>query len=249
MKKMRQVSEAEAIGEFLRNEFYEPDYNHDRDHFESIVLNQDYSNPHENAIRRALLYRRRGHMMRELPSDTQWWQVELDAHDLAQVHVFPRAQWRKISNGSFRIGDVVERIRARNYRDGGDRVITKIQQIRYRLQSDMFTPSTVLLIGTDEHQPLTIFEGNHRLAAAMLVSPEILRTRFRILCGFSPRMTESCWYRTDVPNLWRYLKNRLTHIYDPDADVKRLLTNLPPAYSTKRQMAGAVATEKLREQS
>ena len=247
MRKLRKVTEAEAIGEFLRNEFYEPDYNRDRDQFEAVVLKQDYGNPHENAIRRALLYRRRGHMMRELPSDTEWWQVELDAHDLAQVHVFPRAQWRKISNGSFRIGDVVDRIRQRNYRDGGDRVIAKIQQIRYRLQSDMFTPSTVLLIGVDETQPLTIFEGNHRLAAAMLVSPAMLQSRFHILCGFSPRMTESCWYRTDLPNLWRYFKNRVTHIYDPEADVKKLLEQLPPAYSTPQQLANTVAAEKFSE--
>ena len=35
-----------------------------------------------NAIRRALLFRRRGHMWRELPSDTQWWEVTLEADDL-----------------------------------------------------------------------------------------------------------------------------------------------------------------------
>jgi hypothetical protein len=166
MKKVRPVTEAEAIGEFLRNEFYEREYNVDRDVFEKYVLQPDFSNEQENLVRRALLFRRRGHMWRELPKDTQWWQVEIEPSDLKNIHVFPRAQWRKVSNGSYSIGDVVDRIRQRRYKDGGDQVISKIQQLRYRLQSDNYTPSTVLLIGMDEQSPVTILEGNHRLAAA-----------------------------------------------------------------------------------
>jgi hypothetical protein len=146
---------------------------------------------------------------------------------LDRIHVFPRAQWSKISNGSYCIGDVVSRIRERNYRDGGDRVIAKIQQMRYRLQIDPHSTSTVLLIGQDEQSPVTILEGNHRLSAAMLVGPNVASTRFRVFCGFSPRMTESCWYRTNLPNLWRYAKNRVTHIVDPEADVSRFLHRRP----------------------
>jgi hypothetical protein len=223
MRVVRPVTEAEAIGEFLKNEFYEADYNRDRDDWEQIVLHPDYTNAEENATRRALLFRRRGHMWRELPPDTQWFEVKLGPDDLDKIHVFPRAQWSRISNGSYCIGDVVRRIRERNYRDGGDRVIAKIQQMRYRLQIDPHSTSTVLLIGTDAESPVTILEGNHRLSAAMLVGPEVASTRFHVFCGFSPRMTESCWYRTNVPNLWRYAKHRFTHIVDPEADVRRFL--------------------------
>ena len=77
-------------------------------------MHPDFSDRVENAIRRALLFRRRGHMWRELPPDTEWWQVELGPEDANLIHVFPRAQWRKISNGSFCISDVVERIRELN---------------------------------------------------------------------------------------------------------------------------------------
>jgi len=69
----------------------------------------------------------------------------------------------------------------------------------------------VLLIGTDENSPFTIIEGNHRIAAAMLVSPEVAHSRFRFVCGFSPRMTECCWYQTDVSTLWRYAKNTVAY--------------------------------------
>jgi hypothetical protein len=221
MKRLRAVTEAEAIGEFLKNEFHEPEYNRDRDQFEAYVLRPNYANAEENAIRRALLFRRRGHMWRELPADTQWWLVEIEPHDLKNVHVFPRAQWRKISNGSYSVGDVVDRIRQRSYKDGGNEVIAKIQQLRYRLQAKSYTPSTVLLIGIDSDKPVTILEGNHRFTAAMLVSPTTAHTHFSVLCGFSPRMTECCWYHTNFGNLWRYACHRLANLYDREADVKR----------------------------
>jgi hypothetical protein len=240
MKRLRPVTEAEAIGEFLRNEFYESEYNRDRDVFERFVLSPDYSDQHENEVRRALLFRRRGHMWRELPRDTQWWQVEIEPGDLQNVHVFPRAQWRRISDGSYSIGDVVDRIRQRRYKDGGNRVIAKIQQLRYRIQADNHVPSTVLLIGTDESSNVTILEGNHRFAAAMLVSPMIASTRFTVLCGFSPRMSECCWYRTNLRNLLRYAQHRLANMYDPEADVGRLM---PKPGKVKPALSDALAKD------
>jgi hypothetical protein len=223
MKLLRRVTEHEAIGEFLRNEFYQPEFNADRDLFEPFVLNPDYSNDLHNRIRRALLFRRRGHMWRELPADTQWWQVAIEPSDLKRVRVFPRAQWRKIANGSFYVEDIVERIRNHKYKGAGNQVIAKIQQLRYRLQLENLVTSTVLLIGIDEDNPVTVLEGNHRLSAALLVSPDIALSRFQIFCGFSAQMTQSCWYQTSFSNLWRYLKNRLTHIDDHEADVHAVM--------------------------
>jgi hypothetical protein len=247
MKLLRAVSEAQAVGEFLKNEFYEAEYNRDREQFESLVIHPDYSNATENAVRRALLFRRRGHMWRELPQDTQWWQVEIEPEDLERIRVFPRAQWSKISDGSYCIGDIVRRIRD-GHKGAGNEVTAKIQQMRYRLLHDAVHPSTILLIGVNEELPLTILEGNHRFAAAMLVSPEVAQTRFQMLCGFSPKMAESCWYETNVANLWRYLKNRLTHIVDDEADVARLLQpGGRPAIAATGGLVKAVAGEKLSE--
>ena len=67
--------------------------------------------------------------------------------------------------------------------------------------------SSVILISIDEKTPLTVIEGNHRVTAAALVTPQTLHQRFRFLCGFSPRMAECCWYQTDFASLWRYAKN------------------------------------------
>ena len=38
MKKIRRVTEAEVVAEFLRNEFYQEEFHRDRRHFESLVL-------------------------------------------------------------------------------------------------------------------------------------------------------------------------------------------------------------------
>ena len=38
MKRLRQVTEAEVIAEFLKNEFYQEEFHQDREQFEDLVL-------------------------------------------------------------------------------------------------------------------------------------------------------------------------------------------------------------------
>jgi hypothetical protein len=177
------------------------------------------------------LFRRRGHMWRELPADTQWWEVRLEARNLAQVRVFPRAQWRRVSNGSFLLSDIVHRIRTQEF-DGkvGD-FIAKIHSLSYQLRAERGRTG-VILIGVDEHRPMTILEGNHRLTAACLTAPQLLEDRFRVLVGLSLHMAESCWYETNLPNLWRYAKHRMRNLYDRDADLERALSAAPAVDSS-----------------
>lgn len=237
----RRISEAEVIAEFLKNEFYQKEYDKDRQEFEPIVLNPDLADDAQNVIRRALLYRRRGHMWREIPGDTVWQEVQIDAEDLKRIRVFPRAHWRKISDGSFLLSEIVRRIRESAIRNT-DPAFLKIQLLRYRLQCDSVN-STVLLIGVDEELPLTILEGNHRLAAAMLVSPNLVQTGFRMICGLSPRMYESCWYDTNIPTLWTYIKNRLNNLVDKEADVDRAIA--ARGEDTPAQFASTMKTQKM----
>ena len=46
--------------------------------------------------------------------------------------------------------------------------LEKLRRLSTLLQNEVVN-STVLLIGIDETQPLTILDGNHRIAATMLV--------------------------------------------------------------------------------
>jgi hypothetical protein len=222
MKKLRRVTEAEVIAEFLKNEFYQEEFHRDREKFEHLVLEADVTNEEANLLRRALLFRRRGHMWRELPRDTQWWEVQLDPEDLEKLRVFPRAHWRRIADNSFALSDIVERIRSQKFSGAVGDFIGKIHSLSYRLRFDRDL-SSVILIGVDEEQMMTIIEGNHRMTAAMLGAPETLHQRFRFFVGTSPSMNEVCWHYHSMANIMRYVSNRLRHLWhDPEADLSRL---------------------------
>ncbi|MFB3916829.1 MAG: lipopolysaccharide biosynthesis protein [Terriglobales bacterium] len=238
IRRLRRVAEAEVIADFLKSEFHHQEFLRDRDRFEALVMAADTSNEAENALRRALLFRRRATMWRELPSDTQWWEVELNPAALPNLRVFPRAQWRKVASGNFRLGDIVERIRSGRFPGRTRHFASQLLSLSHHLRYHDGHRSTVLLIGIDEQQPLTILEGNHRLTAAMLASPQIAGNRFRYICGLSPRMNECCWYETNLANLWRYARNRLKILmYDREADIAQLLTS-----SQSSQFAGNMDT-------
>ena len=224
LRKLRPVTEEEAIAEFLKNEFHHPEFDHYRGKIENLVNNPDLENADENSLRRALLYLRRGAMWRELPEDTQWFEVNLSSSDLAGIRVFPRAQWRRVSQGSFFLNDIVQEIRNESAKRPEDEFFAKLR----RLGMEESVNQTVLLIGINDSEPLTILDGNHRIASAVLADPATVLLRYRFLCGFSPRMTECCWYQTNVQTLWRYAKNLVRHMpYDPEADIGRLLQTEP----------------------
>ena len=223
MKRLRRVTEAEIVAEFLKNEFYQQEFHRDRERFERLVIDADLTNETENALRLALLFRRRAVLWRELPPDIQWWETQLEIDDVPKVRVFPRAQWRRIAAGSYRVPDVVDRLRHAQSSERASEFYCKIQSLSYRLRHEADN-SSLMLIGVDPESPLTLIEGNHRFTAAMLASAALVTQRFRFYCGFSPRMTECCWYKSSLPNLWRYAKNRARHFfYDPDADLNRIL--------------------------
>ncbi|HKU24325.1 MAG TPA: oligosaccharide flippase family protein [Candidatus Sulfotelmatobacter sp.] len=79
---VRSLNEHEVIAEFLRSEFHHPEFEEYRSDFEHLVRHPDLNSHRENALRRALLFLRRGAMWRELPDDTQWYAFKLDRKDL-----------------------------------------------------------------------------------------------------------------------------------------------------------------------
>ncbi len=218
---LRALSEHEVIAEFLRSEFHHPEFEEYRQEFEHLVNSPDLESHRENALRRALLFLRRGAMWRELPEDTQWFKVEVTRGDLARIRFFPRAQWRRVAEGSFYLTDMVECLRLKGEESPDDAFFRKLERMTYSMHETLVNP-TVLLIGVDERSPLTILDGNHRMAAAMLAQPPAALESFQFICGLSPQMTSCCWYRTNVNTLWRYLTNVLRHIFhDPESDIGR----------------------------
>ena len=225
--KIHPVGEAEVIAEFLRAEFYQPEFDPYRAEFADIVSDGDMTNQRKNAIRKTLLFRRRGKLWRELPSDTQWWEVELGPSDLPRVRAFPRKQWAKFAEGDFYMTRMIARIQAIVESKDQSWFSEKMRSVAADLRGKG-VPNSVLLIGVDERSPLTIIEGNHRMAAAMLVAPGDVNRQFRFYCGLSPNMTQCCWYRTDFRSLTHYAANILRYMFhDGDHFVQRRLRNMP----------------------
>jgi len=218
---VRSLNEQEVIAEFLRSEFHHPEFAEYRHEFGHLVRNPDLKSARENALRRALLFLRRGAMWRELPEDTRWFQVDLRRSDLNRIRFFPRAQWRRVAEGSFYMTDMIECLRMKWEEAPNDEFFLKLDRITNSVQDSLVNP-TVLLIGVDDRSPLTILDGNHRMAAAMLAQPPAELESFQFICGLSPAMTRCCWYRTNVNTLSRYLTNLLRHVfYDPETDIGR----------------------------
>jgi hypothetical protein len=219
---MRRVSEDEVIAEFLKSDFRCAEFRDYRETLHDIVTKPNFDDPRENATRRALLYVRHLALWKELPSDTEWYEVEANEADLRSIRVFPRAQWRKLADGNFSIPKIADGMRMRHHALD-PAFLAKIAAIRDLLVQDDPGFAAVILIGVSENDPLTILDGNHRLTAAMLAAPHMLR-RLRYMCGFSPRMTECCWYNTNLSTLLRYGRNMLTHAHrNPEAELARLL--------------------------
>lgn len=223
IRAIRRISEDEVIAEFLKSDFNKPEFEKYQETLRELVIKPDLDDAGENAKRRALLFIRHLSLWSELPKGTEWFEVEVRPSDLGQIRVFPRAQWRKLARGNFTVTAVVERVRTFNSRNVfEDAFLSKIAAMRDWLRHAT-DPGAVLLIGLNESEPFTILDGNHRLVAATLTSPGNMQ-RFRFLCGLSQEMRKCCWYRTNPATLFRYGKNRLTHVtHDPEADLARLL--------------------------
>ncbi len=218
---IRPVPEEKIVAEFLRGEFYHPVFDPYRQDFQRLVDHPDFDDAYENFIRRTLLFRRRGRLWRELAPGTQWFEIELTANDLSRLRSFPRNEWMRFAGGGFYLIDMVRRIQEARNRGRQTHFLKKLGAIANDLH-ESHVPDAVLLIGIDEFQALTIIEGNHRMAAAMLSMPESAHRRFRFYCGLSPRMNLCCWHKTDLRSLTRYARHTLRYIHDyifNDADL------------------------------
>ncbi|MGA9207761.1 MAG: hypothetical protein WB347_08175 [Terriglobales bacterium] len=219
----RRVPEDEVIAEFLRNDFQCPEFHEYQDAVARLVTSPDLADPDENAVRRALLFIRHAALWREIPKGTEWFEAEIRYSDLHRIRVFPRAHWRKLALGDFAITQVAQRIADERCRElAAQTFLAKIEDLRDHLAQNV-DAGAVLIIGLNESGPFTILDGNHRLLAAMLASPEAVG-QLRFFCGLSPRMTQCCWFQTNVATLVRYGTNLLRNVvHDPEETLVQLL--------------------------
>jgi O-antigen/teichoic acid export membrane protein len=218
---IRRVAEDEVIAEFLKSDFRCPEFR-DYQSMRELVVHPNFDSPEENSKRRALLFIRHLALWKELPVDTEWYEVEVSDSDLANIRIFPRAQWRKVARGSFSAIEVAEGMRTRKHLLEAS-FVKKISAMTDCLREGAADFAAVILIGVNESEPVTVLDGNHRLTAAVLAGPSRLR-KLRFLCGFSPRMTECCWYNSNLVTLFRYGRNVLSHaVHKPEQELARVL--------------------------
>jgi hypothetical protein len=218
----RGVSEDEVIAEFLKSDFQSPAFRQYQESLRELVSTPDCDNADDNAKRRALLFIRHLSLWEEIPAGTEWYEVEVNESNIGQIRAFPRAHWRKLARGDFSITEIAEVIRTRQHLVDAS-FLSKLAAIgeQFLLEDPGFC--AVILIGLNQTGPLTVLDGNHRLVAAMLASPGSLK-KLRFLCGLSPRMTECCWYNTNLATLFRYGRNTLARVVrNPEAELARLL--------------------------
>lgn len=219
---LRRVSEDEVISEFLKADFSSKVYDGYHEKLRPVVFAPDLTNPAESLKRRALFFLRHRALWKELPQTTEWFEVEVADTNLSQIRVFPRAQWRRVARGQFGVPQVAERIRNR-YPLTEQSFHGKIDSIRDAFVDERSNLGSVILIGLNDTQPLTVIDGNHRLIAAVL---EGRMHKLRFLCGLSSEMTRCCWYRTNPLTLMKYAMNLLFNSHRrPDADLKRIFGN------------------------
>ena len=221
---VRRVSEDEVIAGFLKSDFHSPAFRDYQETLREVVNNPDLDDAGENAKRRALLFIRHLSLWKQIPVGTEWYEMEIDETNLAQIRAFPRAQWRRLASGNFSITEVAEGMRTRKHLIDGQ-FLAKIASIGDQLRLDDPGFGAVILIGRNESEQLTILDGNHRLVAAMLSSPTTVK-KLQFLCGLSPRMTECCWYNTNLMTLFRYGRNKLAGVIrNPEAELAYIMQN------------------------
>ncbi len=217
---LRPVTESEVVTEFLNSDLNHPDF---RDHYKTHALKAESNRHRADAIarRHALLFAKRRSLWAELPGKIEWYEVTVNEEALDLIKMFPRSHWRKLAQGDYSVVRVTEGLRSgRRTLDG--RFLSKISVLGEQLSQGTGEFGTVILLGVNKQGPLTILDGNHRLVAALLSSPAGL-SKLRFMCGFSPRMTQCCWYKTNPATLIRYGKHILVRaIRDPKAELERI---------------------------
>jgi hypothetical protein len=207
MVKCAAVSEAEVISEYLKGEYYNPEYHVDRAKFEHLVFHPNLQDAHENDIRRSLLFRRRGFIWQELPPDVIWWRTQLNRNEIEDLRVFPRGKLKRTAKAELTLSEYSDRLRSCHYKRSSKEA-THVFALTYAYRENI-PDVTAVLIGINERSPISILDGNHRLIAALLAPSPAAVSRFRFLIGFSPRMTQCVWYNNNLANNLNYLRRRL----------------------------------------
>jgi hypothetical protein len=172
------VSVHEVVAEFLRGERHR--FEHSLPSAEMALIDSpNISDPRENHARLRYLYCSRGHLIGEIPPDTQWYEVRnLTAEGLSELHVIARCGWDHSGDRNELLRVVLRRPSA--------------------LTSQPSSWARPILWGHEKAGPFTILEGNNRLVAFASQGQQSA-LMIPALVGLSP--TPCCFHIFDPPDV------------------------------------------------
>jgi hypothetical protein len=198
MRHLGAISEAEMVAVFLRTEIASPRFRPTilailrRGGIDRRIIDQpDVSDAADNAARGWVLgeyrgYGRDGDVFKDFPAAVRWYRAVATGAELADVRYINDDYWTELSGGSRRVSDAAERIRQGievfGVGNGG------FWYMADALQAGASFPE-LILVGTDEHSPLTLLEGHVRLTAYCLC-PDCMPEELPVLVGYAPDMAK-----------------------------------------------------------
>jgi hypothetical protein len=166
-----------------------------------LIDSPDLSNAAQNAERAELLYRDRGVILKEVPTEVDYVWVLVEEADLEKLFILPSREWYLDTGGGFRLVDTPANLAAgREFRWGSYR-----QPINHLATVDALAPKlirydagtteeVVILIATNWDGPYTIIDGSHRAAALYRNSRTEPNLPWKALLAVGAPIADCIWY-------------------------------------------------------
>lgn len=179
--------------------------------YESLVFDEDYSDPLKNQQRRNLMQYRYP-LICPIPTDTEWYEVGVVKEDLTSFRVIKEMSWNVLSNETGKIADAVsnfhkwsqnpQHIPAIQHPDVKEWFIRLMKAIpKYRnCAGDANLNLMLILVGASKENHFTIIEGNKTTMGLYLHyfidHPELPYPNHRAYVGISTAMTHYRWHHS-----------------------------------------------------
>src|SRR3989344_32061 len=186
----------EVVHVWLRNEWHYPCYNKFRKSVPlNILSNPNFFDELENKMRFDLLYKNRGHMLKQIPNNTKWYSIEYSKNDIDRTSLIPmRKGWTsKISGGSCWLRDSLNK---KSWEVVNKKCKDIIHNI-YRSLKNKRRQTELIFLAENNRSFFSVLEGNHRLVAIarkMIKSKKTIK--IKAIIGISPKMKKSPLYRS-----------------------------------------------------
>jgi hypothetical protein len=134
----------------------------------------------------------RGDIRGPLPTDLKWYLAEVEKTDIDSMYILSSGNWDIISNGTFRVKDVVRGFELGLEDRGSAKIINDIRDKIAFLESGNVLDSKLIAVTHDDALcgPFTLIEGNHRSIAFTYLETLVGST---IYIGVSSLIRDYSW--------------------------------------------------------